>query len=39
MLQKGTVSVHLQRAVGIAAKDRNGLSDPYVKLSLCGMQV
>ena len=28
--------VHIKKAKGLAAKDRNGLSDPYIKVSLNG---
>ena len=37
-LASGTLHVHLLRAVNLAAKDRNGLSDPYVKLELGGQK-
>lgn len=36
MLESGTLRVHLQRASDLKAADRNGYSDPYVKLSLAG---
>ena len=36
MLESGTLRVHLQRASDLKAADRNGFSDPYVKLSLAG---
>ena len=26
--------IHIKKAKGLAAKDRNGLSDPYVKIQL-----
>ena len=34
MLAKGTLHVYLSHATGLKSADRNGLSDPYVKLSL-----
>ena len=36
MMARGTLHVRLERAAGLKAMDRNGKSDPYVKLSLCG---
>ena len=36
--QTGVLHVHLSHAVGLKAMDRNGFSDPYVKLSLKGQQ-
>jgi Ca2+-dependent lipid-binding protein len=34
LLCKGVLTVHLAGAEGLAAADKNGLSDPYVKLSV-----
>ena len=34
----GTLHVHLLRANGLKAMDRNGKSDPYVKLELAGQK-
>lgn len=34
--ESGTLQIHLQRARGLISADRNGLSDPYAKLSLAG---
>ena len=38
LLESGTLRVHLQQGTGLKAADRNGFSDPYVKLSLAGQQ-
>ena len=38
LLETGTLRVHLQHASGLKSADRNGLSDPYAKLSLAGQQ-
>lgn len=32
--EEGTLHVHLKKGTGLKAADRNGLSDPYLKLSL-----
>ncbi|KAL1508137.1 hypothetical protein AB1Y20_007724 [Prymnesium parvum] len=36
LLVPGTLHIHLSHATDLKAKDRNGFSDPYVKLTLCG---
>ena len=38
LLERGTLTVHLHRATGLISMDSNGLSDPYVKLILCGTE-
>lgn len=38
LLERGVLHVHLMHATNLKAADRNGLSDPYVKLSLWGQQ-
>ena len=38
LLETGTLRVHLRHATGLKSADRNGLSDPYAKLSLAGQQ-
>lgn len=38
MLEKGKLRVHLIGGSGLAAADNNGLSDPYVKLTLGAMK-
>ena len=37
-MQRGVMVVTLERAAGLKAADRNGYSDPYCKLTLCGQK-
>ena len=38
LVERGVLLVTLERAAGLKAADRNGFSDPYCKLTLCGVQ-